>query len=115
MPVYEYKCQDHGVFYELATMDESQAPKPCPHCGAQSARIIRLAPEILDMSPIARKAEQTNERSSNEPVFSNKDRRENDHEHSKGCGCQGGKKSKLMYTAQGDKMFPSMRPWMISH
>ncbi len=40
-----------------------------------------------------------------------------EHKHGKGCGC-GDKpirKSNLLYTADGNKMFPSMRPWMISH
>ncbi|MGH1485181.1 MAG: FmdB family zinc ribbon protein [Cellvibrionaceae bacterium] len=117
MPVYEYKCEEHGVFYGLATMDESDKPSHCTTCGGISPRIIRIAPEILDMSPSARKAAATNERSQHEPTFSTKDRRESDDEHSSGCGCNKQKpgKSKLMYTAQGDKMFPSMRPWMISH
>ncbi len=117
MPVYEYKCKHHGVFYELATMDESQEPQSCPKCFQASPRIIRLAPEILDMSPAKRKAEETNERSMHEPAYSTKDRRETDHEHKQGCGCETGKPggSKLMYTATGEKMFPSMRPWMISH
>ncbi len=117
MPVYEYKCKDHGVFYELAAMDESQLPKDCPTCGTTSARIIRLAPDVLAMSPEMRKANETNERSQNEPVYSTKDRRENDEEHSAGCGCDSHKPggSKLMYTAQGEKMFPTMRPWMLSH
>lgn len=115
MPVYDYKCEDHGIFHELATLEDHQKPIACPTCGKLSARVIIMSPSILDMAAEKRHAHETNERASHEPVFSNKDRRENDHEHSKGCGCQGGKKSKLIYTAQGDKMFPSMRPWMISH
>ena len=115
MPVYDYKCQEHGVFYELATLEDYDKPCACPTCGALAPRIIRIAPEILDMAPEKRKAHETNERSSHEPEFSTKERREDDHHHKHGCGCQGKKKSKLMYTAQGDKMFPSMRPWMISH
>ena len=117
MPVYEYKCKDHGVFYELAAMDESQEPKACPECSTMSPRIIRLAPEILDMSPSKRKAYETNERNSFEPSYSTKERRENDQVHSSGCGCSARKTnpSKMMYTASGEKMFPSMRPWMISH
>lgn len=117
MPVYDYKCNDHGVFYELASMENSDQPQACPRCGSACARIIMVAPEILAMSPEARKAATTNEKSSHEPVHSTKDRRELDDEHRSGCGCNKQKpsKSKLMYTAQGDKMFPSMRPWMISH
>lgn len=117
MPVYDYKCKEHGVFHELAAMSEADKPVPCPTCGKACARIIMIAPDILDMSPVGRKAAETNERSQHEPAFSTKDRRESDEQHSRGCGCSNRNvgKSKLMYTAQGDKMFPSMRPWMISH
>ena len=117
MPVYEYKCQEHGVFYELASMEESQMPKDCTECGKPSARIIRIAPEILTMSPAKRKAHETNERNQHEPTSSTKERRELDEEHSSGCGCNKKKPggSKLLYTSTGEKMFPSMRPWMIGH
>jgi putative FmdB family regulatory protein len=117
MPVYEYKCEAHGVFYGLATIEDSGKPVHCTECGKLSPRVILIAPEILDMSPEARKAAATNEKNQHEPTVSTKDRRESDEEHRHGCGCQEQKpgKSKLMYTAQGDKMFPSMRPWMISH
>lgn len=117
MPVYDYKCKDHGVFYGLASLEESDKPAVCPSCATVSPRIIMVAPQILEMSPAARKAAATNERSQHEPVVSTKERRELDEEHRSGCGCSKQKpgKSKLMYTARGDKMFPSMRPWMISH
>jgi len=117
MPVYEYKCKDHGVFFELATMDESQQPKNCPKCAQACARIIRIAPEVLDMSPEKRKAHATNEKNQHEPTFSSLEKREEDIEHSSGCGCNKRKPggSKLLLTSTGEKMFPSMRPWMISH
>ena len=115
MPVYDYKCEQHGAFYELATFDEAHQPQACPVCSALSPRIIRLPPEILDMAPERRKAFATNEKAQHEPVISTKDRRSHDHEHANGCGCQHGKKSKLMYTARREKMLPSMRPWMINH
>ena len=116
MPVYDYKCQEHGLFSDLATMEQSQVPMPCPQCMVLSARVIIMPPEVLDMAPEKRKAMATNEKSRHEPVFSNSDRRESDDEHRSGCGCRAEKPgSKLFYTAQGDKMFPSMRPWMISH
>lgn len=117
MPVYEYKCQEHGVFYGLATMDDSDKPSNCTDCGVVSPRIIMIPPEILDMAPEKRNAHATNERSQHEPVYSTKDRRESDDEHKSGCGCDARKptKSVMLYTAAGEKMFPSMRPWMISH
>lgn len=116
MPVYDYKCVEHGVFYELAAFADAHKPQICPQCNTLSPRIICISPEILDMAPARRMAFETNERAQHEPTFSTADRRAHDHDHSKGCGCHKPKnKSKLMYTARGEKMFPSMRPWMISH
>lgn len=117
MPVYDYKCQEHGVFNDLATFDDFQKPCPCPTCGKLSPRIIRLSPDLFKLSSEERHAHQTNERAQHEPVFSTADRRENDHQHKHGCGCnkKSTGKSSLMYTANGEKMFPSARPWMISH
>jgi len=115
MPLYDYKCKDHGLFHALATMADSDKPAPCPSCGKVSSRIIMLPPQILDMAPGKRKAHETNERSQHEPVISSTESR---HEaHNRGCGCEiaNPKKSALLYTADGKKMFPSMRPWMISH
>ena len=98
-------------------MADSAKPAECPTCKALSARVIVLPPEIAAMDPAKRKAQDRNERSRHEPVFSTADRRENDKEHSRSCGCGSPKpgKSMLFYTADGKKMFPSMRPWMISH
>jgi putative FmdB family regulatory protein len=115
MPVYDYKCAEHGLFFELATLDNSAQPCACPVCGALSARVICISPDILDMSPARRKAMATNEKAQHEPEFSSLARRQDDHQHKKGCGCEKPRSSKLLYTARGEKMFPSMRPWMISH
>lgn len=120
MPVYDYKCPEHGIFYELATLEESGKPKACPHCQALSPRIIMVPPEVLDMAPAKRDAIERNEKAQHEPQVSTADTRAENEErlkHKHGCGCQHHKKggSKLMYTADGNKMFPSMRPWMISH
>ena len=122
MPVYDYKCTTHGLFHELNTMEASSQPCACPTCGSLSARVIMFAPEFLDMKQENRAAHSRNEKAMNEPVFSTPDYRaeqkaRREHKHGKGCGC-GDKpirKSALMYTADGNKMFPSMRPWMISH
>jgi putative FmdB family regulatory protein len=126
MPVYDYKCANHGLFYELAGMEDSSKPMACPSCGKLCARVIMLAPELLDMKTENRQAHQRNETAMNSPVFSTSEYRSEqlaerqarrEHKHGKGCGC-GDKpirKSNLIYTAEGNKMFPSMRPWMISH
>jgi len=117
MPVYDYKCSEHGVFNELASLADAGLPCACPQCAQLSPRVIVLPPELLDMDSQHRKAHATNERARHEPVISTSERRQHDHQHRHGCGCTQKKpgKSKLMYTAQGEKMFPSARPWMISH
>jgi putative FmdB family regulatory protein len=116
MPVYDYKCRDHGPFYELQTLENHDQPCICPACGQLSPRIIRVAPEILEMAKSKRQAYEANERAQHEPIVSSKDQREHDKQHRSQCGCgHPGKKSKLFYTAKGEKHFPSMRPWMISH
>jgi putative FmdB family regulatory protein len=122
MPLYDYKCSQHGMFYELSTTDESAQPRACPNCGELSARVIMIAPDLLAMKKENRAAHTRNEKSAHEPVFSTVEYRQEqkarrEHKHGKGCGC-GDKpirKSALMYTADGNKMFPSARPWMISH
>jgi putative FmdB family regulatory protein len=116
MPVYDYKCLEHGVFNELATMADSEKPNVCPSCGKLSARIIRFAPELLSMAHEKKHAYDVNERNQHEPAFSTSARRAEDDKHSKGCGCtKKSGKSKMLFTAKGEKIFPSMRPWMISH
>jgi len=121
MPVYDYKCTTHGLFYELNTMEESSTPCACPTCGTLSARVIMVAPEFLSMKKENREAHARNEKAMNEPVFSTPEYRAEkkarlEHKHGKGCcGDRPIRQSALMYTAGGNKMFPSMRPWMISH
>ena len=116
MPVYDYRCRDHGVFYQLQTMDNHDKPMECPVCAQLSPRIIMVPPDLLLMDQDKRLACATNEKARHEPLMSNHDRRQHDQQHRKHCGCDRDiKKSKLFYTSKGEKMFPSMRPWMISH
>ncbi|MBU2952988.1 zinc ribbon domain-containing protein [Marinobacter sp. F3R08] len=117
MPLYDYKCREHGLFQELGTMAEAGNPAACPTCKALSARVIVLPSELLGMDPAKRQAEERNEKARHEPIISTADQRARDAEHRKACGCKKKSDGKhmLFYTADGKKMFPSMRPWMISH
>ncbi|TVP59649.1 MAG: zinc ribbon domain-containing protein [Halomonadaceae bacterium] len=122
MPVYDYKCREHGHFHGLETLAQSAQPKACPVCGVMSARIIVIPPHIIAANQALRSAQARNEKSRHEPVFSNQESRaeelkRREHRHGKGCGCghEPMGKSKMFYTADGKKIFPSMRPWMISH
>jgi len=37
--LYDYYCEDHGLFEDFSSMDHRDFPKPCPECGASSGRI----------------------------------------------------------------------------
>lgn len=122
MPLYDYKCQEHGIFHALATMDEFDKPQPCPQCGVMSAKVILLPSHLFKVDDSERKARDRNEKAMHSPILSTPEYRaeeqaRHEHKHGKGCGCTHQKlgKSKLFWTANGEKMFPSARPWMISH
>lgn len=123
MPVYDYRCQQHGVFSDLATMADSAKPANCPVCGEASARVIMMAPETFKMAPSNRQAHERNEKAREAPLFSTPESRaekraRHAHEHKKGCGCCSDapiRGSKAVYLPDGSKVFPSARPWMISH
>ena len=67
MPLYDYKCPEHGVFQELAPMREHDQPKPCPQCAAQSARVIVLPPEIARVVKEQQQARERNEKARESP------------------------------------------------
>ncbi len=116
MPVYDYLCPECGPVSALRPMSESDLPYVCPDCNSQASRAILYAPNITSLSAHVRDAHYRNEKSQHEPKFSTKDERA-EKKHPAGCSCcsSGEKKNRTLYTADGSKMFPSGRPWMISH
>lgn len=142
MPVYDYKCTEHGLFHELATMADAGQPKACPKCGKASARVIMIPPEVLAMAPDQRAAMAHNEEARHQPIISSVDSRAEaadraafaqrkdssnvsrraGHQHGRGC-CGGAEhagetsalKQQVVFLPDGSKVFPSQRPWMISH
>ena len=130
MPVYDYKCKTHGLFHDLTALSDHDKPKACPQCSTLSPRVLVVAPEILAMSPNKRAAMEVNEVASHEPMHLNREA-SLEHAHD-GCGHHhhshkkiihsGYDQSKIsdlrqqvLFTAEGNKIFPSQRPWMISH
>ena len=117
MPMYHYKCAEHGVFEDLQTFELKAEPCGCPQCGALSPRVIAILPHLFGMDPARKKAMETNERNAHEPLVSTLDHRAHQQDHEPGCGCCSSKprKSKTVYLGDGSKVFPADRPWMISH
>lgn len=110
MPLYEYECSRHGPFEQMRPLSEASMRQRCPTCGVASPRAILSAAGLSTLSPAARRAHATNERSAHEPRSSKQ------HRHGPGCGCSQAKaKAGTARGADGSKMFPGRRPWMISH
>jgi putative FmdB family regulatory protein len=133
MPVYDYKCAEHGLFHELATMEDASKPCACPQCGKASARVVMIPPSVLTMAPAKKASMERNEEAKHQPIISTVDSRaeaadraafvaKKQHHHGKGCGCShehapenSALKQQVVYLPDGSKVFPSQRPWMISH
>ncbi len=114
MPTYDYACPACGGFDALRSVAARDEPAPCPACGAASHRVFAAAPRLALMDDSTRKAMATNERARHEPQRSSDYTRLR---HPAGCGCcktAVGKKATLT-GSNGNKAFPSKRPWMISH
>lgn len=110
MPVYEYMCDDCGLFEDMAPMSRFADPCDCPTCGVSARRVMVSVPAISFVSGSNRRAHETNERSADSP------KRTSTHGPNCGC-CSGGAKraSKTLHRPDGSKSFPTKRPWMISH
>ena len=105
MPVYDYKCDDCGIFQSVASVSCFAEPCACPTCGAVSPRALTV-PQISTASPAVRHAHAVNERSAHSP------------KRSKDYGLKpSGKKigSKALHHSDGSRSLQSHRPWMLSH
>lgn len=117
MPTYDYACPDCGGFDAFRSLAQRNDPAPCPDCGTGSPRVFVSAPRLACVSSETRFAMDTNERARHEPKSSRDPGSYARLKHPAGCGCCGssGKRSATVTAANGAKVFPSKRPWMISH
>lgn len=46
MPIYDFKCEEHGQWEALAKFDEQ---KPCPVCGTEGVRMISLPAKMATL------------------------------------------------------------------
>lgn len=114
MPTYDYACPAHGGFDAFRALGQRNDPAPCPDCGDASPRVFASAPRLALLDGDTRSAIATNERARHEP------KRSGDYQrlrHPAGCGCcsTASKRSSTLTAPNGNKSFPSKRPWMISH
>jgi len=113
MPTYDYACHDCGGFDAFRSLADRNEPASCPDCGVGAPRVFATAPRLALMDSGTRSAMATNERARHEPKSSAEYARL---KHPAGCGCcSTAKRSATLKAANGNKAFPSKRPWMISH
>lgn len=113
MPTYDYACPSCGGFEALRTLSQRDEPAACPDCGTASPRVLAAAPRLAWLDGATRLAMDRNERARHEPQSSRDYQRLR---HPAGCGCcSPGKRSATVTAANGNKSFPTKRPWMISH
>jgi len=113
MPTYDYECPHCGSFDAIRSISARNEPVACPDCDTESPRVIVSSTGLAFLDGATRKAFDTNERASHEPKSS---RDYVSQRHPAGCGCcSTSKRTKTVTGQNGNKMFPSKRPWMISH
>lgn len=113
MPTYDYACPTCGGFDAFRTVASRDDPAACPQCGTASKRVFATAPRLALMEGSTRRAIDVNERARHEPKSSDGYARL---KHPAGCGCcSTSLRSATVTAANGNKAFPSKRPWMISH
>ena len=113
MPTYDYACAGCGGFEALRSVSARDEPAVCPDCGAAAPRVFVNAPRLALMDGGTRGALAANERARFEPRSSREYSRL---KHPAGCGCcSTGNRGATLTGANGNKAFPSRRPWMISH
>lgn len=66
MPIYEFECQEHGVFETTKSLAQARDPAQCPDCGRGAPRILSL-PSLARLSRSVVKARDVNEKSRHDP------------------------------------------------
>lgn len=116
MPTYDYDCGRCGGFDAFRSLADRNEPAACPDCGAGSPRVFISAPRLALLPGATRSAIEINERASHQPLSSSNYARL---KHPSGCGCcntgVGARRGATVQAPNGAKVFPSKRPWMISH
>lgn len=117
MPTYDYACPDCGGFEAFRSLTQRNEPANCPDCGTGSPRVFVSAPRLACMDSSTRIAMDTNERAKHAPMNNKEYGAYQRLKHPSGCGCCSptSRKTTTVTAANGSKMFPTKRPWMISH
>jgi putative FmdB family regulatory protein len=101
MPIYEYECDQHGLFEELRPMSRSAEGAHCPECAAAAPRV--LSPTRTNVVPRALSvAHARNEKSQHSPDVCS-------HAHGHGPTKPKPKRPGQLQAYRGK------RPWVMEH
>lgn len=104
MPLYEYQCENHGVFDEFRAYSEANQPVDCPACGETSYRVMSI-PRFKIMDHATRVGMERNEKSRHEPRV-----------HTCHGGCNHGPKPAGQPRQTTElKSYRGSRPWVVEH
>jgi putative FmdB family regulatory protein len=103
MPIYEYECQQHGLFEEMRPMQRSAEGADCPECACSAPRV--LSPTRTNVVPRATSvAHARNEKSQHSPEVCT---------HAHGHSQQHAKQKK---PRPGQlQAYRGKRPWVMEH
>lgn len=120
MPLYEYQCDECGIFSAIRKMSESSQSVICETCGGNSERIISV-PHFALLTNVRRIAYERNEKSAHAPQTMRRS----------SCGCTGshtcsttgklnGNKEEMGKSNPQSSGFQmqtkrTARPWMLGH
>jgi putative FmdB family regulatory protein len=115
MPIYEYECEQHGVFELQREMSLARLGADCPDCELSCPRILSV-PRISAVTKQARIVHERNEKSQHEPRVATRKG------HTCGAGCSHDHAPKRLQTktpaAEAKtpaRRYTGPRPWVVEH
>ncbi len=105
MPIYDYFCDECGMFREMRPMVDSSQSCPCPDCQRLAKRMITAPHVRTARSSTLVKKEEFNQRSANEPHVIKRINSSPDQPSQNATASH----SKHTYGQ------PGHRPWMVGH
>ncbi len=100
MPIYEYECDEHGLFEEVRPMQRSSEGAGCPRCSVLAPRVLsatrtNLVPRAVSL------ARTRNEKSRHSPEVCT-------HAHPHGPPKKAARQPAL-------QVYRGRRPWVMEH
>ncbi|MEY4514537.1 MAG: FmdB family regulatory protein [Pseudomonadota bacterium] len=114
MPVYEYECNEHGLFETLRPLSEYDQPSPCPTCDNASLRVLSV-PHLVGVPRATMIAHDRNEQSRHEPRVSQHKHGDHAHHDAHTSVASAAKKALAQGQRPALQNYSGKRPWVMEH